>query len=110
MRIQQTSHRGCMVLTLAGRLDQAAAPQVRRAILKQLAEHSPAIICDLSQVEALDPTGCGDVFGAAAFARLLAGDTVETALRHATVMAGRNAVLRGAGGLGRHLRGELLVP
>ncbi|HJR15939.1 MAG TPA: carbohydrate kinase family protein, partial [Gemmatimonadales bacterium] len=31
-------------------------------------------------VETLDPTGCGDVFGAAAFARLLAGETVEAAL------------------------------
>jgi len=61
-------------------------------------------------IEALDPTGCGDVFGAAACARLLAGDGVESALRHATTLAGRNAVLRGAGGLGRHLRGELLVP
>ena len=49
---------------------------------------------------AVDPTGCGDVFGAAAFARLLAGDTVEAALRHANAMAGRNAMLRGAGGLG----------
>jgi hypothetical protein len=61
-------------------------------------------------VDALDPTGCGDVFGAAACARLLAGDGVETALQHATALAGRNAGLRGAGGLGRHLRGELLVP
>jgi hypothetical protein len=61
-------------------------------------------------VEALDPTGCGDVFGAAACARLLAGDGVETALRHAAAMAARNAGLRGADGLGRHLRGELLVP
>jgi hypothetical protein len=61
-------------------------------------------------IDALDPTGCGDVFGAAACARLLAGDGVEAALRHATALAGRNAVLRGAGGLGRHLRGELLVP
>jgi pfkB family carbohydrate kinase len=61
-------------------------------------------------VEALDPTGCGDVFGAAACARLLAGDSVEGALAHATALAGRNAGLRGAGGLGRHLRGELLVP
>jgi hypothetical protein len=61
-------------------------------------------------VDPLDPTGCGDVFGAAAFARLLAGDRVEPALRHATAMAGRNAALRGAGGLARHLRGELLVP
>jgi hypothetical protein len=61
-------------------------------------------------VDAVDPTGCGDVFGAAACARLLAGDRVEEALRHATAMAGRNATLRGAGGLSRHLRGELLVP
>ena len=61
-------------------------------------------------VEVLDPTGCGDVFGAAACARLLAGDGIEAALRHATTMAARNAALRGAGGLSRHLRGELLVP
>src|SRR4029078_13341031 len=61
-------------------------------------------------VDALDPTGCGDVFGAAACARLLAGESVEAALGHATVLAARNAALRGAAGLGRHLRGELLVP
>jgi hypothetical protein len=61
-------------------------------------------------VDALDPTGCGDVFGAVACARLLAGDGVEAALGHATALATRNAGLRGAGGLGRHLRGELLVP
>ncbi len=61
-------------------------------------------------VDALDPTGCGDVFGAAAFARLLAGDPVETALRHATALAGRNAAFRGATGLARHLRGELVMP
>jgi hypothetical protein len=62
------------------------------------------------QLDAVDPTGCGDVFGAAACARLLAGDGVEDALHRATAMAGRNATLRGAGGLSRHLRGELLVP
>ena len=62
------------------------------------------------RIDALDPTGCGDVFGAAACARLLAGDSVEPALAHATALATRNAVLRGARGLGRHLRGELLVP
>jgi hypothetical protein len=61
-------------------------------------------------IDALDPTGCGDVFGAAACARLLAGARVEPALAHATRLAARNAGLRGAGGLGRHLRGELLVP
>lgn len=60
--------------------------------------------------ETLDPTGCGDVFGAAAFARLLAGDPVESALRHASTLAARNAGFRGASGLARHLRGELVTP
>jgi hypothetical protein len=61
-------------------------------------------------IETLDPTGCGDVFGAAAFARLLAGDPVETALRHATTLAAKNAGFRGASGLSRHLRGQLVTP
>ena len=61
-------------------------------------------------VETLDPTGCGDVFGAAACARLLAGDGLEPALRHAAALGSRNAAFRGAAGLSRHLRGELLVP
>jgi pfkB family carbohydrate kinase len=61
-------------------------------------------------IETLDPTGCGDVFGAVAFARLLAGDPVEAALRQATALAARNAGFRGASGLARHLRGELVTP
>jgi hypothetical protein len=61
-------------------------------------------------VELLDPTGCGDVFGAAAAARLFAGEPVEDALRHANAMASRNAAFRGAGGLSRHLRGRLVTP
>ncbi|MGB7213367.1 MAG: carbohydrate kinase family protein [Gemmatimonadales bacterium] len=59
-------------------------------------------------VETLDPTGCGDVFGAACFARLLAGDTFEQALIHAGRMGARNAAFRGAGALNAHLRGELV--
>jgi LuxR family transcriptional regulator, maltose regulon positive regulatory protein len=61
MRIQQSSRQGCVVLAFAGRLDLAAAPQVQRAILKQLAEQPPAVICDLGQVEAIDPL-CAGVF------------------------------------------------
>jgi hypothetical protein len=61
-------------------------------------------------VETLDPTGCGDVFGASAFARFLAGDGVEGALSHAATLAARNAAFRGASGLSRHLRGELVTP
>lgn len=73
-------------------------PTVRSALIK-----APT-------VETLDPTGCGDVFGAAAFARLLSGDPVEAALRHATTLAARNAGFRGARGLASHLRGELVTP
>ncbi|MES2124305.1 MAG: PfkB family carbohydrate kinase [Gemmatimonadota bacterium] len=58
--------------------------------------------------DASDPTGCGDVFGASCFARLLAGDTVEQALGAANQAAARNASFRGAGGLPQHLRGELV--
>jgi hypothetical protein len=79
-------------------LGTSVRPTVRSALIK-----APA-------VETLDPTGCGDVFGAACFARLLAGDSVEAALRHATGLAARNAAFRGASGLARHLRGELVAP
>jgi hypothetical protein len=61
-------------------------------------------------VDAVDPTGCGDVFGASLMSRLLAGDDVETALSHANRMGARNAVFRGASGLTSHLRGELVMP
>jgi sugar/nucleoside kinase (ribokinase family) len=54
-----------------------------------------------------DPTGCGDVFGAAACAALLAGATLEGALRQATRLAARNVTHRGATGLRDHLVGRL---
>lgn len=55
-----------------------------------------------------DPTGCGDVFGATYFSRLLAGDSFAVALRAAIRAAARNVTFRGAGGLAAFLRGELL--
>lgn len=55
-----------------------------------------------------DPTGCGDVFGATYFSRLLTGDTFALALRAAIRAASRNVTFRGAGGLAAFLRGELL--
>jgi LuxR family maltose regulon positive regulatory protein len=61
MDIRRSSRQGCVVLTLAGWLDLAAAPRLQRAILKQLAEPPPAIICDLSRVEGIDPL-CAGVF------------------------------------------------
>lgn len=58
-------------------------------------------------IEALDPTGCGDVFGASMLSRLLAGDSPAAAARAAVGLASRNAMLRGAGDLARLLRGGL---
>ena len=54
-----------------------------------------------------DPTGCGDVWGATFFARLLAGDGLEAAMRTANAFAARNVEHRGAAGLHRHLLGRL---
>jgi hypothetical protein len=56
-----------------------------------------------------DPTGCGDVWGATYFSRLLAGDDIRTAMRTAAEAAARNVDHRGATGLAQHLRGELTV-
>lgn len=58
--------------------------------------------------DTVDPTGCGDVFGATCCARLLAGDTVVTALEAANRAGARNATFRGARGLASYLRGELV--
>ncbi len=54
-----------------------------------------------------DPTGCGDVFGAAVVASVLAGAGLEDALRLGTRMGARNVSHRGATGLRDHLRGRL---
>lgn len=54
-----------------------------------------------------DPTGCGDVWGATFFARLLAGDGLDAALAVANRFASRNVLHRGARGLHHHLLGRL---
>src|SRR6478735_9109761 len=59
--------------------------------------------------DAGDPTGCGDVWGATCFSRLLAGDDIAHAMRAAHGAAARNVMFRGATGLARHLRGELIT-
>jgi hypothetical protein len=55
----------------------------------------------------VDPTGCGDVWGATYFSRLLAGDKLGEAIRAAHRAAARNVEHRGASGLADHLRGKL---
>ncbi len=54
-----------------------------------------------------DPTGCGDVWGATFFAKLLGGGDLDGAMREANRMAARNVEHRGARGLFRHLSGRL---
>lgn len=54
-----------------------------------------------------DPTGCGDVWGATHFSRLLAGDMLTDAIAAANRAASRNVEHRGASGLASYLRGEL---
>lgn len=56
-----------------------------------------------------DPTGCGDVWGATYFSRLLAGDDIRSAMQKAAAAAARNVDHRGATGLAQYLRGELSV-
>jgi sugar/nucleoside kinase (ribokinase family) len=57
--------------------------------------------------ESLDPTGCGDVWGATYFSRMLAGDKLADAMNAAGKAAARNVGHRGVTGLASHLRGEL---
>jgi len=54
-----------------------------------------------------DPTGCGDVWGATYFARLVAGDKLGDAIDAAMRAASRNLTHHGATSLASYLRGEL---
>jgi sugar/nucleoside kinase (ribokinase family) len=54
-----------------------------------------------------DPTGCGDVWGATYFSRLLAGDNFGDAILTAHRAAARNVGHRGASGLSDYLRGTI---
>ncbi len=51
----------------------------------------------------IDPTGCGDVWGSTACARLLAGDALRDVLLAANRAAGLNATLHGVEGLAARL-------
>ena len=65
----------------------------------------PAVPVDDTTV--VDPTGCGDVWGATYFSRLLAGDNLGDAIHAAHRAAARNVSHRGATGLANHLRGTI---
>lgn len=79
-----------------GAESRSAPPVVRTATVESEGEPASG-----------DPTGCGDVFGATLFARLLAGADLESGIRDANRMARRNVSYRGATGLEQYLRGAL---
>jgi len=54
-------------------------------------------------VGAGDPTGCGDIWGATAFARILGGEPLPIAVARANRAAARKLSFRGAEGLAAHL-------
>jgi sugar/nucleoside kinase (ribokinase family) len=62
---------------------------------------------DVESTATGDPTGCGDVWGATYFSRLLAGDNLGDAILAAHRAAARNVGHRGATGLANHLRGKI---
>ena len=57
----------------------------------------------------LDPTGCGDVFGATIVSHLLSGTPLEDAIRHANRLAARNLSFRGATQLHEFLREGIVL-
>ncbi len=85
-------------------LDRAHLQAARGAVRTELLPAAPS----RNPIEG-DPTGCGDVWGATYFSRLLAGEHIAEAMDAALVAAAKNVDHRGATGLARHLRGELSV-
>jgi hypothetical protein len=99
-------HQGCQTLCVTLGARGAAyftGNPIRTARIPIPPIHPPAF----DQVS--DPTGCGDVFGGAAVATLLAGASLEDALRMGTQLGTRNLTHRGATGLRDHLVGKLSV-
>jgi hypothetical protein len=105
----------CLSVTLGSRGAVYFAPQGferlsdlggRRGLRAADPIRTELIAAELS-TQPLDPTGCGDVWGATHFSRLLAGDMLGDAIRAAHRAAARNVEHRGASGLADHLRGKL---
>ncbi len=86
--------------------DPAEWPGTRRALGVGGPARSGRVPPDTRALEG-DPTGCGDVWGATFFGRLLGGEGLESAMASANRFAARNLDHRGARGLHLHLQGLL---
>ena len=106
----------CLTVTLGARgVVYFAAPGFDRLTIPRAASREASLSIKtqlvptrIAQVlDAGDPTGCGDVWGATYFSRLVAGDIMTDAMRAALEAAARNVEHRGASGLAHFLRREL---
>jgi sugar/nucleoside kinase (ribokinase family) len=86
--------------------DPACWPKTRHRVAAPGHARSGRTLSETGELQG-DPTGCGDVWGATFFARLLAGNELQGAMTDANRMASRNVEHRGASGLNWHLRGRL---
>ena len=86
--------------------DPTTWPTMRHRVAAPGPAHSGRILSESGELRG-DPTGCGDVWGATFFARLLGGTGLHSAMIDANRMASSNVGHRGASGLNRHLRGRL---
>jgi hypothetical protein len=108
----------CLTVTLGSRgavyfaapgFDRLADLKAPSAALSDVGPLRTALVPVPTAFDSGDPTGCGDVWGATYFSRLLAGDDITAAMHAAHGAAARNVTFRGASGLTRHLRGELIT-
>ena len=116
--IAMTAGVRCLTVTLGSRgavyfaapgFDRLADLESPAATIGDFGPLRTALVPVATMFDSGDPTGCGDVWGATYFSRLLAGDDIALAMRAAHAAAARNVNFRGAAGLTRHLRGELIT-
>jgi anti-sigma B factor antagonist len=69
LTVQVTREPGYTLVTVAGELDIATAPELRDCLVPLLADH-PTLVIDLDRVSFCDATGLGVLVGAANRARL----------------------------------------
>ena len=69
------------VVTLSGRLDAFASPDVRRQIIEALAQRSPRVVIDLADVTLIDSSGLGALVVAMKRAREAGGDVALASLQ-----------------------------
>jgi hypothetical protein len=111
----------CLVVTLAKRgavyfaaadferldLQRPDSPRPFESLAPTVGPMRTSIVPADHIIDGGDPTGCGDVWGATYFSRLLAGDNFGDAILAAHRAAARNVGHRGASGLSDHLRGTI---